>query len=118
MIADGRDTDSTPIYTTMIPQHSLTKETLFEVHAQVSYIYIYIYIYIYVDVPLIRERQRQSRKFCLVAPCQAEPKQTHKNYIFETYFNGILYTVCEYVDNTNTSRAGYQMTWNSQEIVY
>jgi len=46
MIADGRDTDSIPIYTTMIPQQSLTKKTLFGVHTQVSYIYIYIYIYV------------------------------------------------------------------------
>ena len=69
-------------------------------------------------VPLIPARQRQSRKFCLVAPCQAEPKQTQENYIFDMQFEGTLYAVCEYVDNTTPSRAGYQMTWNSREIVY
>ena len=54
MIADGRDTDSIPIYTTMIPQQSLTKKTLFGVHTQVSYIYIYIY--------RERERERESER--------------------------------------------------------
>ena len=33
-------------------------------------------------------------------------------------FESTLYAICEYVDNTTPSRAGYQMTWNSREIVY
>ena len=40
-IADGRDTDSIPIYSTMIPQQSLTKKTLFGVHAQVSLLFCF-----------------------------------------------------------------------------